>query len=990
MASTNPRVYTYASGHDPLRHLAEQVMRGFPVIGQSHEQLSQWTILVPTRRAARELSLRFFELQSGNAVLLPTIKPIGDVDENLAMEEHVAGDLPPAISPTGLLFVVTELVANWARVNPQYAIAGQVVESQKLATHLAESLVELVHQTETEEVSFQDIATVIDFDLAGHREAILSLLSVLNTGLPAILMAEGAMGPSARRNLMIRRMAERLATHMGSGPIIAAGSTGTNPATRELLRVIAHHPKGAIILPGLDRSMAIVDWLAVGATHPQYGMKQLLAHIGVDHTEVEAFGPPISRAILSREIMRPSDRTHEWFTVLPDMRETLAWERVGLSLVQADDRHHEARTIALILRHALDTTGQTAALITPDRDLARRVKAELMRWSIDIDDTAGESLARQGAASLLVVLIQCLTTSFAPDAVVALLHHELIDFGLAPATYRKAVTAYEMAALRQQGLSPGLHGLKLALKRAKHTREQDEHKSRAIKNIDDDDWGEVENLVQRMESILAPFQLHTEQSFSAHLEALMTALSSIAAKLDWELPENQPLLGFIERLHQDAARLPPMGFADAGALLIRLMSTETLRAVDGKHPRLFIYGLLEARMMSVDIAVLGGLNEGRWPAQPDSGPWLNRPMREVFKLQQPERSIGLTAHDFCEAMRHKTVYLTWSKREGSAPLVPSRWILRLGTLLKDSGLDLKDVATNTYLTLASAIDAAEGFTPHHKPRPKPPVADRPRRYSVTRIETLNRDPYAIYAGQMLEFEPLAPLSATPSAQLRGIVFHDALRIWNSQGEGSLASLEIAGRTAFGDLMDDVDIASFWWPQFRRLAKWLVDQDAVLSQSVIGKAVETPGRITFLVGGETFTLTGRADRIDLLQSGEVCIIDYKTGQLPGIEEVNVGFNPQLPLEAAMVAQGGFGDLGRRRSQSAKYVRLSGSRPPGEIREVKNIMDLAEVHLVGMKEKLAYFLEFETAFVPRSKLKKDTIGSQFDHLSRYLEWRLAETS
>src|SRR5207247_10922809 len=116
------------------------------------------------------------------------------------------------------------------------------------------------------------------------------------------------------------------------------------------------------------------------------------------------------------------------------------------------------------------------------------------------------------------------------------------------------------------------------------------------------------------------------------------------------------------------------------ALLGAMIATEMLRPRFGRHPRLSIWGPLEARLQRADLLVLGGLNEGTWPPSVETGPWLNRPMRTALGLPQPERRIGLSAQDFASALAAGRVLLTRAEREGGAPTVPSRWLARLDAL----------------------------------------------------------------------------------------------------------------------------------------------------------------------------------------------------------------------------------------------------------------------------------------------------------------------
>src|SRR5690606_20009946 len=107
-----------------------------------------------------------------------------------------------------------------------------------------------------------------------------------------------------------------------------------------------------------------------------------------------------------------------------------------------------------------------------------------------------------------------------------------------------------------------------------------------------------------------------------------------------------------------------------------LLSARVVRPRFGLHPRLFIWGPLEARLQHADRMILGGLNEGTWPGEANIDPWVNRPMRAAMGLEPPERRIGLSAHDFAEGASAEEAVLSRALKVEGAPAVASRWWLR--------------------------------------------------------------------------------------------------------------------------------------------------------------------------------------------------------------------------------------------------------------------------------------------------------------------------
>ena len=1005
-----PNVYSIAPGNDPLRLIARKVLQNFPVATNTpadvHIPLSAWTILVPTRRAGRELTQRFHELCGGKSILLPRIKPLGDLNEDVLTFQVPTGASPLAISETGLLFTMMNLVTRWVEANPQHVLASDISASPQRKLSLAQSLVELVHQVETEEVSFDKIADVYQISgLAEHRDAILGLLRLLQDDLPRELEEAHLLGPSKRRNNMIRLEAARIRSGQIAGPIIAAGSTGTNPATRDLLAAISLHPQGCVILPGLDRAIEDSDWLELPATHPQWGLRNLINHLNMSRQDVQVLDENEwvhdPRVWMARELMRPSASTDKWSVSLRGNEALFKEACENLSLIEADDRHIEARSIALILRQSLTIEKQTAALITPDRDLAQRVKAELLRWDIRIDDTAGEPLTRFGLASVLARLIDCALDDFSPHAVAGLLHHDGVDFGLTRAQVLSAVQAVEIGALRQGGISPGPLGVRQAFQRATMLRSEDvriasgERVHPAVLRISDTEWSHAAVISETLSQVFVTMDPRHEAPLATHIDCLLKALRALASlEYDRERPENLAFHEVMDELISQSQRLPALSLAEALPIIQSQLRQNPFRLVRDAHPRLAIFGLIEARMMHVDVAVLGGLNEGHWPAQPDPGPWLNRPMREAFGLQQPEREIGLTAHDFVEAFAKKKVFLTWSKRVGTEPLVPSRWILRLRTIMKGFGIDTAAQIDTSMPKLAHAIDRVVDFTPVSKPKPRPPVAVRPSTFSVTEIEKLIRDPYAIYARKILRLDPLEALADDPDARVRGTIIHAALDSWtrlqpNAGPPAPLEALLTAGREAFAKLESNPDVQAFWWPRFVRAAQWMHEEDELLRTSAQRVVTETSASLSFPVKGKTFILRARADRIDILATGEARIIDYKSGTPPSNNQVRRGLAPQMTLEAALLKRGAFGDVGPRKTAEAMYIHITGGRPPGDVAERGGSFDISEVgeeHFEQLQHLLARFENADVDYRPRTAHMKVEDPSDYDHLSRYAEWSL----
>jgi len=965
--------------------LAERILQGFPVEADAGRwPLESWTVLVPTRRAARMLEARLFALCGKQGLVLPRIQPIGDTDEDILQDLLPEDGLPEALSAESQLFLLLNLIDQWADEYPQLPLAQDIKSSPSQALGLAKSLSQLFTELETEEAGLEALSGFPGLDLAAHREAISSLLALVQDRLPQHLEAAGRISAARRRNALIRLNAQRIANDTEGGPVIAAGSTGTLQATRALLKAVAQHPRGAVVLPGLDLALDEDSWNAAGPGHPQFTLKVLLADLGIARSEVQRLGSEdANRSLLVREAMRPASTTDHWHEQLKG-----TFQRDdGLTLIEAPDRHLEARAIAVMFRELLETPGATGALVTPDRDLAQRVTAELQRWQIFIDDSAGQPLAEAGRGQLLALLLALIVDGFAPSSLIALLAHPLCTLGRSSAEHRQRAQQFEAVCLRQDLPLRQPQDYAADFDRIRKRLATDRHAHRLIRALDAADWDSLAGFVQQLGEILSPLAAVTITSFDTHLRQVLTALDALAPRDGDNTAPALALDDLAERLKDSAAQHPPSTLHRACLSLRWALQLDMLRPAQRRDTRLAIYGLPEARMVEASLIVLGGLNESIWPAVADPGPWVNRSMRAELKLKMPERDIGITAHDFAQGLMHTRVAVTWSKRVASEPKVPSRWVLRLRAVLQLLGIPEAQQLERWPLHLARLIDAASGFTPLQPPAAKPPLALRPTRFSVTEISRLQRDPYAIYARRVLELNPLPPVGAGADARLRGNLFHEAIGLWLSGSDASEMALVAAGEQVFAAYMTEPEVRHFWWPRFKRMAQALTEVETALVPAALARRLEINGRMPLMVSSTEHVLTARADRIDVLADGTLRIIDYKTGQPPTPKQVESGLEPQLTLEAAIAAQGGFEGLAPAETSRLSYLKVSGLTPAAEIKEPADpdaIATLVSEHVAGLMKLLADYQQAETAYRPRVAPFSERESSDYDHLSRFREW------
>ncbi|HLY58728.1 MAG TPA: double-strand break repair protein AddB [Stellaceae bacterium] len=971
--STRPTVWTIAA---EARFLDALVAGLFERHGRDPLALAAAEIILPSRRAARSLTEAFLRASGGTPLLLPRLSVLGDLDEDeielgARGEGAQALDLPPAIAPLRRQLLLARLVRRWGRVRD----GGEIPPGQALA--LAGDLARLIDLVHAERVGFDRLESLAPPELARHWEVTVEFLAIVREHWPALLEAEGAIDPADRRNRLIAARIAAWQARPPETPVIAAGFATAIPAAADLLAAIAALPAGAVVLPGLDRAADDALWAAIGAdsSHPQHGLARLLDRIGISREAVADWpalpAAPEGRALILREVMLPAAETQRWRQ--PSPVPSGAFD--GLTRLDLAGPQEEAGTIALLLRERLETPGATAMLVTPDRGLARRVAAELRRWEIEIDDSGGVPLARTPPAAFLRLLGEAALERLAPVPLLALLQHPLAAAGLPAVEFREHVRAFERECLRGPRPAPGLAGL------------------RALAGPD-----ELE-LVDRLNLALGEFLALSEQRdlpfgdlVAAHVRAaerLAATDEAGGAERLWAQDAGEALALFVAELAETGGDFEPVAGADYPVLFEAALAGRVVRPRWGRHARLQILGTLEARLQSADLVVLGGLNEGAWPADPGHDPWMSRPMRKALGLPALEARVGQAAHDFAMAFMAREVVMTRALRVEGTPTVPSRWLLRLNTVLSALQMAGLPESRAAFRDHQRALDRPAEIRAIERPVPRPPAAARPRELWVTEIETWRRDPYAIYARRILRLEPLDPLDQEPGAAERGSLIHQALDAFLRAYPGNLppdaaAALEAAGRTAFGAALSRPGVWAFWWPRFRRIAAWWVETERERRAKLAGSQAETEGRLAFDGRAAPFRLRARADRIDRLAVGGLAIIDYKTGVLARPAEVMLGFAPQLALEAAIAEAGGFDGVPAAPVAALEFWRLSGGDPAGEIKPLADPAALAEAAHGGLERLIWEFDDPATPYPARPHPAYAPRYGNYDHLSRVLEW------
>ncbi|MES0862011.1 double-strand break repair protein AddB [Ruegeria sp. SCPT10] len=965
-ASPLPRVFGVPPGADFPKALVDglrQRSAGPP------EALARLQLVVNTRRMARRVRDLF---DQGPPCLLPRLSLVTDLGESADLAQ-----IPAAIPPLRRRLELTQLVAKLLDQQPDLAARASLFD-------LSDSLAALIDEMQGEGVHPDAIRQLDVSDLSGHWARAQAFIGIADHFVDA---GDRAMDAQARQRRVVEALIARWAEAPPQHPVILAGSTGSRGTTLMLMQAIARLPQGALILPGFDFDQPRAVWdrldeALISEDHPQFRFRKLMRELGLTPDQVQSWTgcepPSPARNRLVSLALRPAPITDAWMSEGPQLTD-LDQATKDLTLVEADSPRSEALAIALRLREAAET-GQTAALITPDRMLTRQVSAALDRWNILPDDSAGLPLHLSPPGRFLRHVAGLFARRLDGEALLTLLKHPLCHDGGERGAHLLQTRDLELDLRRHGTPFPDRVSLTAS----------------SIRTEASADWiGWVGQYFcdQQVSGT------HPLSDWVKRLRDLAQAISAGSAGEQgtlWDKNAGQKALGVLNTLQDEAQHGGPMTAHDFADLLGALLAGEEVRDRDAPHPHIMIWGTLEARVQGADLLILGGLNEGNWPEAPSPDPWLNRQMRDKAGLLLPERRIGLSAHDFQQAIGAPEVWLTRATRSDDAETVPSRWLNRLTNLLNglpDQGgqaaLSGMKGRGKTYLSWAKTLEHAPRIDPAHRPSPRPPVAARPRRLSVTEIKCLIRDPYAIYAKHVLRLRPLDPLVQAPDALLRGIVVHEILEHFVKE---SVLDTALLTRENFLKRAHDLLEKHVAWPTARKL--WLARLDRIADDFLRAETARRGdgGPVAFEAAMKLaltpldFTIAGRADRIDRNSRGALRIIDYKTG-VPPSESQQAKFDKQLLIEAAMAEQGAIEGIDPTDVAQANFIGMGGSYKEVAAPLVK---EPTEKVLTELKQLISAYLEPDQGFSSRRMLHKDTDIGDYDHLARFGEWdRSAET-
>lgn len=936
------------------------------------EALGRVTLIVNTRRMARRIRALF---DAGPARLLPRIQLVTDLGENSAL-----GMIPLPVSPLRRRLALVQLVSALLEQEPDLAPRAALYD-------LADSLAQVFEEMRGEGVSFDDIRKIDVSQHSDHWARALKFLTIVDQ----VEEDDEAPDAAARLRMVAELLARDWAVAPPPGPVIIAGSTGSRGATNVLMQAVARLPQGAVVVPGYDFDLPHHVWMQslddplTGEDHPQFRFRKLAKSLGLGPRDVLPWTASQQNDARNRLVslaLRPAPVTDQWLAEGPALRD-LDRAFADVTLLEAPSARDEAQAIALRLRQAAED-GKRAALITPDRMLSRQVKAALSRWDILPDDSAGEALHLTPPGRFVRQVAALSQRRAGAAGVLALLKHPLCHSGEGRADHLRYCRALELSLRRFGPPFPDAASLAAFATRYAEVQKDDgvavwaDWVARLVTTDPDPD---PRPMTTRMEALIT------------RAEALACGPVSGGTGRLWEGNAGEDVRAKLREILDASEVAGAIGADDFTNLLTAVMRGAEERDSTTPHPHILIWGTLEARVQGADLVILGGLNEGSWPEAPSPDPWLNRQMRAEVGLLLPERRIGLSAHDFQQAIAAPEVWLTRALRGSEAETVASRWLNRITNLLNGLGAEGQAALSGarrrgeTWLTMVQMLERVAPVPPAPRPAPRPPAHARPRELSVTQIKTLIRDPYAIYAREVLKLRPLDPLMKAPDALMRGIVVHEVMERFVKETVVDPSALTPGHLTA---LTREVLQGAVPWAEARILwlARMIRSAPEVVAGEVSRRKLAQPA--TYEVRGRAvmsepgFVLTARADRIDIDANGNALIYDYKTGAMSSPEQQK-SFDLQLLLQAAMAERAAFEGLDPRHVVRAAFIGLGSNT-----KEVDAPLTDMPTHEVWARFStlIQRYLDETQPFTSRRAMFKTDMEGDYDHLARLGEWDVSQ--
>ena len=1013
-----PKFLTIPPGVGFLDTLAERLVEEFDLSNEP-DALAKALIYLPNRRSALSLTQAIHKASGRKAIIAPEIRALGNVEDDEPpnpAEAHLGPNLSVLEQPRRV-GKLAKLCQNYQRQNG--------IDSPVAAINSAKELAGLLDQaTINGEIDWGILdENLVDNDLAEHWRQDLEFLKIITVSWPDYLRDNNVLDRHDKRLKVALAVADSWEKNPPKTPVIIAGSTGSVKVSRVLMAAVAKLPLGRVIFPGLDNEVLPESWKNIGTSpgHPQYAFVKTINELGITLDDVQHWPTnnhsTINRArrLLVNESLAPAIETADWLSKIDvlakkqkqDVANFARDALKGLTLIEAADEAEEARIVSLILRETLEHKRKKAVLVTNDPGLERRTVSNLKRWDVHVKPAGGTPLLQTEAGSFADLVLDWLRDPSCPIAIASLCKHKFLTRHIHNQGENFYFNHFEKRFLR--GVKRWNSLIEMRCRYEKESTEVSRRMRQRKEGEERKPNQSILNFIDFLQDAVDVGGIEFSSDQNCSLTDLCKKWVDVIQKLTngkdilWRGKDGSLLAQAIEDLNQ---MVEPIAIGTAKHLqeIFRNHASGLKCKERNFQTRISIWRAMEARLQSAERVVLAGLNEGVWPSQPNLDSFLPRQLYEVLGMSDPEHRLGLTAHDFSQLACAPNVTLVYTRRRDGSPAIASRWIWRLktlaeGALTKEGAVEAlaPDKENNPLAWASSLTKLKKSEDPDFAtPNPKPPIGTRPDRLSVTRINVLQRDPYAIYAENILKLSPLDPLDAEIDARPIGSAVHKAVERFELNQEDGIQDrdqlLELMESELKTAGVSESSIRQLWAVRRKACDEYLVwRKEQLVNAKTIG--IESYGYWTLPIAeGLEFRVTGQADRIDKLSDGTLAIYDFKTGNSPTDVQINAGLEQQMPLLALIASEGDVEGLSPTKVSKLGYIKLGtsfGERIIGESSKSPladlTVAEITERTRQGLK-KLAesYLLSEDQAYLSAPRVKWITYDFGFNRLARRDEW------
>ncbi len=899
-------IYNIAATKDFHAFLAEKYANEFI---DNPLGLSDVLFLVPSRRAVGSLRNAFLQVFNLRPMILPQIKAVSDFDEDeLLLKIDDFANVMPAIDKDERLFNFIKLIMTKNNVNlPQ-------------AYYLSIELASFLDEANNLGVDLANLENIVADDYAEHVKDMLSFLRIITKSWPNILCEYGKIDASERQSQILALAAKNM--NNSKQKIVVAGVSAPFVCIKEFLRTLDN---ADIYFYGVDMVLPAPDWDVINETHPSFENKMMMEHLGVKRSDMINVFEPSKKEEFVSELMRPAITSEKWQNINQDLITCFN----DFNVIEAENMAQEALIIALIIKKHLDEN-KDVALVSPDRGLSRRVCAELKRFDIEVDDTAGRPLSSTPLGAfmrliLLNVINDCDVVSF-----LSLIKHPYF-------ADKSFVKEYEKKVLRK--------------------KQKDEELSMMANAIKD--------------KLVLPQRASLKEMMSEHIKLCQAFCEKLFVK-----EEGRVATQLFSEILEKSELIDAIDVAEYQEYFESVLSGAMVRNTYAAHPKVKILGPIEARFNKYDVTIIGACVEGVWPLAANANPWLSESMKKQLGLKTHSYNVGIYSFDFAASLLSKKVYVTHSLKSGGAPQVKSRFLLKLEALGKLLGYKDEKKEEWIYKKVAQIINQPTNNINIEPPAPKPPLYARPQEISASQIEVLIKDPYQIFAKKILGLYMLDDLKQEPDIKDYGTIIHKILEIFYKKyptvfPQNAKEELLAIGQEVFEQNKLSQELLIFWQEKLNKIVDWLVEVENKYCVDVSKRYSEISASINLA----NFVVKAKADRIDVLTNGQINIVDYKTGQIKSKSQIYSGYAPQLPAEGII-----FEDHLKTDVANLIYWQL------GKKQALYND-NLEELFLKAKEQLLALISAYGDEDMPyHSYVDANNMPkfSDYEHLSRFKEW------